>query len=91
MLLKRSSVVGCFTSFPDARAHLNIVKRGMISIPIFSDSNFVASSSRVRHPENAESSRGPGGFAAGSTAKVSSWVALRDWTEVCNLPTKSSW
>ena len=91
MLLKSSSVVGCFSSFPDARAHLNTVKWGTESIPIFSDSIFVLSPSRVRHAENAASSRNPGGLAVGSTAKVSSRVALRDRTEVFNRSTNPSW
>lgn len=72
MLLKSSSVVGCFSSFPDARAHLNTVKLGTESVAIFSDSTFALSPSRVRHPENAASSRNSGGLAVGSMAKVSS-------------------
>jgi len=78
MLLKSSSVVGCFSSFPDASAHLKTVKSGTFSAPIFSDPIFASSCSRVRHPEKDASSRKPGGFAVGSTAKVSSCVALRD-------------
>lgn len=84
MLLKSPSVVGCLSSFPDARAHLNTVKGGTDSIPTSSDSIFEPSPSSVRHPENAESSRKPGGLAVGSTVKVSSRVALKERTEVCS-------